>query len=276
MPQCQSGLAVTPAPLRRALATAAVLLGLAAATPARADCNVHLGWWEQPQLPPVFPDVPPEQTTDCDFQTWSWTAFAHFMQPDPNPKNGGVPLFLNLPTYDDLVPDKPPMTLLQAQALVHPRELVLEPRDNQPQSLGSFQQAGSKGVLVDQNGRSVYYITHMDPIYFAFTQKYFGPNNYKKASPTLNYPVGATVLKSSWRIVQPGEDVGNAYTTTATIALLEKIPRTPTSCGSAARCNPASRWRWSASMSSASSRITRNSSGRLSNISAMRRFCPPA
>jgi len=30
--------------------------------------------------------------------------------------------------------------------------------------LSSIEQAGSKGVLVDQNGRVVYYATHMDPI----------------------------------------------------------------------------------------------------------------
>ena len=76
-------------------------------------------------------------------------------------------------------------------------------------------------MLVDQNGRVVYYATHMDPIYFAFTQKYFGRARYAKAAPTLTYPIGATVIKSSWRIVAAGETVTDAYTTTATIALLE-------------------------------------------------------
>ena len=227
MTLCAPSLALPSTHLRRALAAGAVLLGLA--TPAAAQtpppppkpCTVPLGWWEQKGLPPFFTNPNgPSPTTDCDFQLWSWSAFAHWMQPDPN--NGGAPMFLALPTYNDLVPDKPPITALQAQTLVHPRELMLLPRDNQPQSIGSFQQAGpKKGVLVDQQGRAVYYTTHMDPIYFAFTQKYFGPKNYQKAAPTLDYPVGATVLKSSWRIVQPGEDTSNVYTTTATIALLE-------------------------------------------------------
>jgi hypothetical protein len=223
--------------LRQALVAGAVLLGLAAPaaaqqtapptpaptptpTPPRA-CTIPFGWWESKGLVPFFLDPNgASPTSDCDFQLWSWTAFAHWMQPDPT--NNGAPMFLALPTYNDLVPDKGAASTLQAaRALVHPRELMLLPRDNQPQSLGSFQQAGPKGVLVDQSGRSVYYTTHMDPIFFAFTQKYFGPNNYQKASPTLDYPIGATVLKSSWRIVQPGEDTSNVYTTTATIALLE-------------------------------------------------------
>ncbi len=186
---------------------------------AQQNCDVPLGWWESKGLQPFFLNPNgPSPSTDCDFQLWSWSAFVHWMQPDPKT---GLPMFLLLPTYNDLIPDKPPMTALQAQAMIHPRPLVLLPRDNQPQSLGSFQQAGSMGVLVDQNGRSTYYTTHMDPIYFAFTQKYFGPNNYKNAAPTLDYPIGAIVLKSSWRIVQPGEDTGKVFTTKAIVPKLK-------------------------------------------------------
>jgi hypothetical protein len=180
--------------------------------------NSVLGWWEGGDFSPLFGGANNPPTTNCDFQLWSWSAFVHFMRADAN----GQPVFLSLPTYNDLKPDAGRLSAAQAKALIHPRELMLLPRNDQPQSLGSFQQAGPfKGVLVDQNGRAVYYTTHMDPIYFNFTQKYFGANNYKKASPTLNYPIGATVLKSSWRIVQPGEDTSNVFTTTATIALLK-------------------------------------------------------
>lgn len=61
----------------------------------------------------------------------------------------------------------------------------------------------------------------MDPIYFDFTDTYFGAEKYKKAPPTLEYPIGATVLKAAWRIVAPGEKAGGAFTTKATIDLLE-------------------------------------------------------
>ena len=223
--------------LRHLLVTGGSLLALllgamfcfAAPAAAQQNCSVPLGWWESKGLQQFFIDPNGPSPTGCDFQLWAWSAFVHFMQPDPDPKNGGAPLFLDLPTYNDLVPDKKQLAAaeLTPQALIHPRKLVLQPRDNQPQSLGSFEQAGPKGVLVDQNGRSVYYVTHMDPVYFAFTQKYFGQKNYQKASPTLDYPIGATVLKSAWRIVQPGENTGNVYTTAATIALLENDPKNP-------------------------------------------------
>ena len=201
-----------------AVAIFASLTAPAAAQQQQKPCVAPLGWWESKGLEPFFTNPKgPAPTTDCDFQLWSWSAFVHWMQPDPKT---GVPMFLLLPVYDDLVPNKPAGSL-KAETLIRPHTLVLRPRNAKPKSLGSFEQAGPGGVLVDQNGRAVYYATHMDPIYFSFTQKYFGSVSYQKAAPTLPYPIGATVIKSSWRIVAPNENVGNAYTTTATIQLLE-------------------------------------------------------
>jgi hypothetical protein len=199
----------------RGLAAACLLLGMSGTLPAQQaaqqqDCNVFVGWWESQDLQPIFNPNPLPGQADCTFQVWSWTAFVHWIQNDKT----GQPIFLSLPTYDDLVSGNP------ARMAVGPRTLTLKPRNQKPKSTGSVHQA-SGGVLVDQNGRAVYYATHMDPIYFAFTQKYFGPNNYKNASPTLTYPLNATVFKTSWRIVQAGEDTSKVFTTKATIDLLE-------------------------------------------------------
>lgn len=183
------------------------------AQPAPRPCNVSFGWWESPGLKPFF--INPNggsPTSDCDFQVWSWTAFVNVMQTDPATK---LPRLLSLPTYDDLKSGN------TARFAIGPRTLTLKPRGQKPKSMGSFEQAGSQGVLIDQNGRAVYYATQMEPIYFGFTQKYFGPSNYAKASPTLAYPIGATVYKSAWRILADGENPTDAFTTTATIDLLE-------------------------------------------------------
>ncbi|HKO08981.1 MAG TPA: hypothetical protein VJ487_14815 [Alphaproteobacteria bacterium] len=205
---------MAPACLRHSFVAAALLLGLA--TPAAAQqrpCVAPLGWWESKGLEPFFinPNGGAPQT-DCDFQLWSWSAFVHWIQNDPKT---GQPLFLELPTYDDL------MSGVAERFKIGPRTLTLKPRNQKPKSLASIEQAGSNGVLVDQSGRAVYYATHMDPIYFAFTQKYFGATNYGKAAPTLTYPIGATVFKTGWRIVQPGEDTSKVFTAKATIDLLE-------------------------------------------------------
>ena len=194
-------------------ATAALLLTTSQVSAQQKSCNVLFGWWESPGLLPFFtnPNGGAPQT-DCDFQLWSWTAFVNAMQTDPTTKQ---PKFLSLPTYDDLKSGN------ALRAAIGPRTLTLKPRTQKPKSMGSFQQAGSSGVLIDQNGRAVYYATHMDVTYFQFTQTYFGPANYANAAPTLPYPIGATVYKTSWRIVADGENPTDAYTTTATIDLLE-------------------------------------------------------
>ena len=179
-------------------------------------CNVFPGWWESTDLAPVFPggSIPgPPKPNDCDFQVWSWTAFVSWMQNDET----GRPRFLSLPTPDELVVDGAASAAAAAPAQ---RTLRLAPRAPKPHSMESINQAFG-GPLIDQNGRAVYYAIHMDPTYFTTTQEYYGPTNYEKASPTTTYPVGATVFKSAWRIVQPNEIAVKAYTTSATIDLLK-------------------------------------------------------
>lgn len=50
-------------------------------TPAQAasySCNSPFGWWESPDLKPLFTLQAPQN--DCDFQQWSWSAFVHYMK----------------------------------------------------------------------------------------------------------------------------------------------------------------------------------------------------
>lgn len=199
--------------MKRARLAAAIAMLAGFTGIARADCNAPFGWWESPGLMPLFTSAQgPSPTTDCDFHVWSWTAFVHWMQTDPATKQ---PLFLALPTFDDLKSGN------AARAKVGPRKLALAPRVQKPKEMSSIEQAGPGGIIVDRNGRVLYYSTHMDPVYFQFTQQYFGPDNYKKAADTTPYPIAATVFKASWRIVPAGQSVTDAFTTTADIALLE-------------------------------------------------------
>jgi hypothetical protein len=154
------------------------------------------------------------------------------MQTDPTT---GAPRFLNLPTPEDL----------QAGAVIpsvfEQRKLRLKPRTQKPKAMGALQklpaaatpsaqdaggtisgvQQASGGVLVDQNGRALYYSTHMERAYFSLTQQYFGPAKYQDASPTTTYPAPSTVFKAAWRIVPQGQSVTDSYTVGATIDLLE-------------------------------------------------------
>lgn len=172
-----------------------------------SSCNAPLGWWESPGLEPLFQTENGPSPTGCDFHVWSWTSFVHWTQIDPAT---GQPLFLGLPTPAQLGPS----------ATAHDGKLRLQPRDLKPEKTGEINQAGSNGVLVDQHARVVYYSSHMDPLYFSTVEKYYGKEKYKNASPTTDFPIGATVFKASWRIVQAGEDTSGIYTTLADLALL--------------------------------------------------------
>src|SRR4051812_10242461 len=132
-------------------AVAALVLATHPASAQQKNCTFPLGWWESKGLMPFFINPKgPSPTTDCDFQLWSWSAFVNVMQTDPATK---LPRLLTLPTFDDLASGD------LKRAAVGPRTLMLKPRDQKPKSISEFQQAGSRGVLVDQNGRAVYYAT---------------------------------------------------------------------------------------------------------------------
>lgn len=182
-----------------------------AAVPAK-PCTIPLGWFEDPK--PFFIDPKgPAPANDCDFHLWSWSAFIFWTLPDAS----GQPKFLSLPTLADLEAGKAPAA--------GARKLSLTPRVNKTDDIDEFQQAGSNGVLVDQNGRAVYYSQHFDPTYFQFAQQYYGKANYQKATPDTMFPMPSTVFKVSWRIVQPGEDTSGLFTADAEIALLANNPK---------------------------------------------------
>ncbi len=169
-------------------------------------CAVPLGWWESKDLDPLFATAGgPAPTVDCQFHLWAWSAFVHFTQLD----SSGQPGFISLPTPSQL-----------STGTAHDGRLRLGPRDVKRSQVGEIDQAGPRGVLVDQNGRAVYYSTHMDQAYFDFAQPLYGVAQFNAASPDTVFPVGSTVIKASWRQVGPGEDTSGMFTTTADIAKL--------------------------------------------------------
>lgn len=182
-----------------------------AAVPAK-PCTIPLGWSEDPKPFFINPNDP-APADDCDFHLWSWSAFIFWTLPDAS----GQPKFLSLPTFADLEAGKAPAA--------GTRKLSLTPRVNKTDNIDEFQQAGSNGLLVDQNGRAVYYSQHFDPTYFQFAQEYYGKANYQKATPDTMFPMPSTVFKVSWRIVQPGEDTSSLFTTDAEVAVLANNPK---------------------------------------------------
>jgi len=101
--------------------------------------------------------------------------------------------------------------------------LLLSPRlekDSVSTSLDEVTQAGSNHFLVDKNGRVIYYAQHINEIFANFVRKngYTDMDKLIKADSSQVFPVGCLELKSSWKIVMPGDDVSGFYTTKAMVA----------------------------------------------------------
>ena len=87
-------------------------------------------------------------------------------------------------------------------------------------------------MLVDQHGRAVYSNIMINDVYrdWVLDNKLYDPEVFVDFDATADFPVGSMSLKANWKLVQPGEDVSNLYTTKADIELLTMVdgqPRIP-------------------------------------------------
>ena len=197
----------------------ALFLGLIAcllcSPEARAQCDAPAAWFPHASTPK--PDSTIAPTSNCAFHQWAWQEFLWLTQPAAS----GQLRFMALPTANDLF-DTGTATPPAASSLPTNRLLVLKPRNTQtqgPTSLGDVLQANSKGVLVDQKGRAVYYASAINDVFFEFvrTNDLFKMSGYNVASSTMNFPVDSLEVKSSWMIVPNGTTLPNFFTTKATI-----------------------------------------------------------
>jgi hypothetical protein len=182
---------------------------------ALSQCTAPATWFPHSQTPKPDDTIAPN--SNCAFHQWAWQEFLWLTQPDGQ----GHLRFMSMPTASDLF-DTGTTPPIAANSLPKGRMLVLKPRTIQtqgPTSLGDILQANSRGILVDQNGRSVYYASAINDVFFDFvrTNNLFKMAGYDAASPTLNFPVGSLELKSSWMVVPDGQVAPSFFTTKAQI-----------------------------------------------------------
>jgi hypothetical protein len=91
--------------------------------------------------------------------------------------------------------------------------------------LGGVNQAGSNGILVDQNGRAVYTTMMVNDIYrdFVIQNKLYTKQGMLAADSKLNFPDGAMSLKAAWKIVQPNENTNGLFTMMAPVQMLSVV-----------------------------------------------------
>lgn len=157
----------------------------------------------------------PTSATDCNFQQWSWEAFAWAMAP-VGP--GGAPRFLLLPTEGDLTGTS------AAAGTLHRRPLKLAARTlRKPGTTGGAQGPGAiveadGNMMVGPGGYPVYGSVHMNQSYFKTAKANMitqSGGQYKYASAPY-FAVGAAVFKATWiRVV--GKAPAGAYTTLAQV-----------------------------------------------------------
>ena len=166
--------------------------------------------------------------TNCAFHVWSTQMFLWLTQNDPAT---GQPRVLSEYSLDELFA---PLGG-EAEARIKAKQVLrLTPKTAKSDSpdLDEFQQAGSRGILVDQNNRAVYYSQFVNDTFYDFVRStFFSQGSGGTFDPALLaaatgqkdfFPSGAMELKISWKIVAEGEE-GGWFTTPAEIHKLKEV-----------------------------------------------------
>jgi hypothetical protein len=161
------------------------------------NCTAIEGWFPHDQTP--APDSA-HFTADsaCSFHRWSWQMFLWLTQ-----EVDGKPRFLSFQS---------PYTLLNLdnRSSMLPR---LE-KSASPRALDEYLQAGTEGIMIDQNGRSLYYSQYLNDTFVSFVQdqKLLDPEVVRQFDPQTPFPVDTLELKASWKVVMPGENTDGFFT----------------------------------------------------------------
>lgn len=151
----------------------------------------------------------------CSFHTWSWNAFLWLME-----DVDGVPRFESLPTLDNVIagdftaggePNDVVTLRLRTKKTEHP--------------INGIAQADTPGILVDQNGRAVYYSQHVNKQMYndIVGKKWNTFEGLQAESPKASFEIGDIEIKAAWKVVGPGEDASYAYVRKASIPLAANI-----------------------------------------------------
>ena len=149
------------------------VLASADAGPCGADSN----WFARKSIPAPKPENFPASPTNCDFHQISWQYFLWLTEP----VNGAKLRF----------------ETLYSEEAIHP-----DTKNARNENLHLVFQAGSLGILVDQQGRATYTSIMIDKIYrdFVLGNKLYDPEALQKFEASTSFPVGSLSLKASWKI----------------------------------------------------------------------------
>jgi hypothetical protein len=185
---------------------------------APAPCTAPAEWFPHDQTPQ--PDDDATFDSNCMFHQWSWQSFLWLTQTVAD----GQLRFETFARPSELLPvdgaEPPPFAgrSLATRLVLMPRKV----KQDEPTMLDEVNQAGSLGLLVDQDERAVYYSMYVNDVFYELVREngLYDPEKLAATSPTLDFPVGAQELKAAWKIVEDADDTAGWYTRRATIAAL--------------------------------------------------------
>lgn len=173
-------------------------------------CPASADWL--PMTPPLQMFQPlPHPATECPFYRGGWQNFLVATQPDDR----GRPAFLDYPTIDT--------TFTRSR-----------PQPENRSYLGFVRQAGGRQILIDQNGRTLYYGIHVNQAFTDFIKSNgldtadalrAYPND--PAKQNLTFPPGVVEFKSAWQVVEgdaasiAAQTAGFIWTTTTVPTLIQ-------------------------------------------------------
>lgn len=173
------------------------------------NCLADSSWFPQSQT--LRPDDSTfSSSSNCEFHQWSWQMFLWLTQ-----EVNGEPRFLSFNS---------PQSLL---GMEHRGLLPRMTKSPGAESFDEYLQAGTDGIFVDHNGKSVYYSQYINKTFEDFIKKndLTNPAKVRAIDPNTEFPIydkfGAVELKASWKIVAKGEDVSDMFTMKTLVSKLE-------------------------------------------------------
>jgi hypothetical protein len=187
---------------------------------AQAQCTAPSNWFPHNQTPE--PSTANPGTENCNFHQWSWQTFLWLTQKI----DGDLRFITQMYSAEDSFSLEKSGSAFPKWAHRKKGPLVLRPRDTKPTDIRGepgINQPGDNGVLVDQNNHPVYYAIHVNETYYDFMveRQYFDPSKLEAASSIDKFRVGTLEIKSSWQVVNDGDDTTRCYTTNAVLQPLE-------------------------------------------------------
>lgn len=169
-----------------------------AAKSAASTCAAPQTWFPSTQTPKPDPNV--NFNSFCAFHQWAWQSMLWLTQTDA----AGKMRFEAFPTAQEVING--------SESTSDDNALQLRPRttksDRTPDSFNEINQAGQGGILVDHQGRVIYYSQYVNPEMFQDieSQDWNNPEVLNSMPATVEFKTGDVELKAAWKIISPGED----------------------------------------------------------------------